>query len=541
MKTCGLDYRQRDHISPRSVIRSNINSMTPPHTRSSSPMRFLSPCITISPNEDLSDHDSKSDISQQQKLIPFVSKITLQQALPLIFSAFWDGANLYTDVLGLNPSKREALSSARLRLAYFRKGREVLASPVEVDDEVTTLTYQGISAPGLVTNTAKLAIRSGVPISRKAKKRFQAICLAYEVLSDHQTRAEYDAFLKHHHHRQTSFVRQGYSQSFSKLDTIIERISAVSTSREMGKSKSSRQLAREEASINSYYDSRHFLNDLDVSMDNYSSSDHDLSRSMSTNYSGLDGILRPTNAQRSRRPVTPSKIRWNEQVEELVIMDYDAQNEHSVQPYDTVDKKHTGKKVASKNSAPRSHDDDVWSSSNPFFPEQDADIPFDESGGCYFPSRKMNMKNKSKKYSNGKNINKGNRRHKNDCWESEYDNQDEPSMDESGSMSCSRHSQSEKGKTYEHGGFEKDDDDCGAFDLAAGFQVALSKYLGNVLSEMKSGLSELGRTFSDIDLNQDQVPNRNKPCGNEFFMDDYEVNALMSVLRSEMNQNPVNT
>jgi hypothetical protein len=238
-------------------------------------------------------------------------------------------------------------------------------------------------------------------------------------------------------------------------------------------------------------------------------------------------------------------------VEELVIMDYDAKNEHSIHPDDPAEKKVTQtmeKKISKKKSSIRvrnnDDDDDVWSSSHPFFPEQDTDMPFDESG-CYFPSRTTSRKSKDKKNMNRKNLGKDNRLQKDEWWGPENDDQDECSIeDESGYSTRSRRSGSERGEMYGDD-FGRKDDDCGvplAFDLAAGFQVALSKYLGNVLSEMKSGLSELGKTFSDIDVNQNQMPTQDKQCGgNEFFMDDYEVNALMSVLRSEMNQQPVYT
>ena len=513
------DFRNRDHISPRSVIRMNST-----HTRSYDDSQR--PLFGV-------NHGYKSQPSNQQKLIPFVSKLTLQQALPLIFSAFWNGANLYADVLGVHHSKKEAISSARLRLAYFRKGREVLAWPVEVDDEVTTLTYQGISGPGAAS---KMAIRSGVPITRKAKKRFQAICLAYDVLSDPHTRTEYDGWVQLQSRQPPSFAQNGSARSSTRLDTIIERINSVPKNQDVRRSHLS----------NSFSDSHLNSSELDFSSDILNSTDdRDLSRSFSTTSSGLDSILRPTTISKPRRAVTPSKIKWNEQVEELVIMDYDRRSEHLVEPKDRTDKK-----VKSKKSGNRSFDDDddLWSSNHPFFPEQDMDLPFDETT-CSFPSKRINKKNKSKKDSYRKHTNKvSHRRDTDDWWESEYDDHDELSSRDSEFSSDSGRSHFERGNAYEQCSiadeFEGKEDDCGVplgfdFDVAAGFQVALSKYLGNVLSEMKSGLSELGKTFSDIDVHPTQMPKNDQPCGNEFFMDDYEVNALMSVLRSEMSEYPV--
>lgn len=534
--------------------------MTPLQTRQSSPSRY--PASTrsskIDPDPTLSQFPQNNyycKSSQQKRLIPFVSKLTLQQSLPLIFSAFGDGANLYVDVLGLESSKREALSSARLRLAYFRKGREVLASPVEVDDEITTLTYQGISASQALAATNnkanKLSIRSGVPISRKAKKRFQAICLAYEVLSDPQTRTDYDAFLKQQQYYRRRQPYEEQMRSTTKLDTIIEKINAVPISK--SKSHSFNQHGLREGSFYSHSDTRDSLNDLEFLNDTFSSSDPDLSKSFSTTSSGFDSILRRKNTSKQRKAVTPTRIRWNEQVEELVIMDYDAQNEHFAPPDDTSEQ-HVSKnkekiitqpvrKKFSKKKTPAhslNHDDtDVWSSSHPFFPEQDVDMPFDESA-CYFPYKKISEHKTSLSCARLKTTEKGDRQNNDQWWKPEYDDQDESILDQSGFSSRCRLSRSSDDAFDDY--LEGKEDDCGvpfSFDLAAGFQVALSKYLGNVLSEMKTGLSELGKTFSDIDVNQNQMPSLDKQRGgNEFFMDEYEVNALMSVLRSEINQEP---
>jgi curved DNA-binding protein CbpA len=521
MKLDQLAIRNQQHISPRSIIHHDLGNTTTDRTRNPSRFSFVTKTLSFHNHQSRADETDQTPpvrmsqtfkLTNQPKVVPFVSKLTVQQTLPLIFSAFWNGADLYEDVLGVEPTQKQTISSARLRLLYFRKGREVLASPVEVDDEITTLTYQGITTSSVSINSSKRAIRSGVPISRKAKKRFQAICLAYEVLSDPHSRSEYDTWLQMQPNQQSLFSNKAKTRTSStRLDSIIERISSMPTIQETERdSFYGRLTSRADSSFSSDSDIHIKSSGYEATID-----DHDLSRSFSTTSSGYDSILRPSRVSRSKRSVTPTKIRWNEQVEELVIMDYDAKNEHF-----TRHNHHSKAPASTKNKStrtPRYDDDDVWNSRHPFFPEQEIDSPFNQTCDI-FPSQKPHRKN-IHKYKNGKVMDKMNGPTADCLMRTEYDD-DEISDDD----------------------FEQIRDDCGvplAFDLASGFQVALSKYLGNVLTEMKSGLSELGKTFSDMDAHY-QVPTYDKQCGNDFFMDDYEVNALMSVLRTEMNQNPVN-
>lgn len=128
------------------------------------------------------------------RIIPGISKMTMPQTLSVIFSAYWERADLYTDVLALqhdNPSKRQ------LRLAFFRQGKIVLATPIEAPDDMTTISTGmkpvfAVGYGGDGQHDSENVVRSGLKVSRKAKLKFQAINLAYELLNDDEKRKLYD-------------------------------------------------------------------------------------------------------------------------------------------------------------------------------------------------------------------------------------------------------------------------------------------------------------------------------------------------------------
>ncbi len=122
---------------------------------------------------------------QTKHIIPGVSQMTMRQILSVVFSAFWDRADLYTDVLGL---EHDQATPRQLKLAFLRQGRVVLATPIESPDDMTLLSA-GIR--GMITSSSNSdaistvsVVQSGTPVSRKAKLRFQAVSLAYELLKD---------------------------------------------------------------------------------------------------------------------------------------------------------------------------------------------------------------------------------------------------------------------------------------------------------------------------------------------------------------------
>lgn len=137
-------------------------------------------------------------------IIPGVSQLTLRQILSIVFAAFWDRADLYTDVLGLyndTPTPRQ------LTLAFLRQGRLVLATPIESPDDMTLLSAgAGVLGSGGMGGgnrnggsdgmSTVSVVRAGTPVSRKAKLKFQAVSLAYELLRDDDMRKAYDEWRK---------------------------------------------------------------------------------------------------------------------------------------------------------------------------------------------------------------------------------------------------------------------------------------------------------------------------------------------------------
>ena len=129
--------------------------------------------------------------------------MTMRQILSVVFSAFWDRADLYTDVLALDAGPGSVTGSCpytdrEFKLAFLRQGRIVLATPIESPDDMTMISagVRGIMGNGdgaaSVAGSTVSVVQAGTPVSRKAKLKFQAISLAYELLKDETKRAAYD-------------------------------------------------------------------------------------------------------------------------------------------------------------------------------------------------------------------------------------------------------------------------------------------------------------------------------------------------------------
>ncbi len=175
-------HRNHDHYYQRSTSHSK-------HISSSS----LQP--TPSPSQHIPSTSLQSSPSRNEKIIPGVTNMTMRQSLAVIFSAFWERADLYKDVLELdqdNPSQRQ------LRMAFFRQGRKVLASPIESLDDVTVIdsgiqpVFDVAGSANSLPREQQHKVQSGMKVSRKAKMKFQAINLAYDLLIDESKRTLYD-------------------------------------------------------------------------------------------------------------------------------------------------------------------------------------------------------------------------------------------------------------------------------------------------------------------------------------------------------------
>jgi len=164
----------------------------------------------------LLNKNNSSNSNAKPHIIPGVSKMTMRQMLSVIFSAYWDRADLYIDVLELEHDNDVDVTTnfnpRQLKLAFFRAGRVALATPIESADDMTMLSA-GFRAPsslagngnngngngnntfisgGSVAGSTVSVVQAGTPVSRKAKLTFQAIALAYELLQDGDKRRMYN-------------------------------------------------------------------------------------------------------------------------------------------------------------------------------------------------------------------------------------------------------------------------------------------------------------------------------------------------------------
>lgn len=100
-----------------------------------------------------------------------------------IVAAYGACADLYTDVLGMDQGAiDDNITPAKLRLAYFRRGRLVLQTQCPHAKHVT--------APG----SSPVSIIADVGLTATSKQKFQAVTKAFEILYNPEWKAYYDAY-----------------------------------------------------------------------------------------------------------------------------------------------------------------------------------------------------------------------------------------------------------------------------------------------------------------------------------------------------------
>jgi len=277
---------------------------------------------TLSSQQITSIH--KKRIFNQKQDNSQASRLKVSQALDNIFTAFWDRADLYTDVLDLEndkPSPRE------LRLFFFRRGRTILATPIESSDDMTMMSL-GIKSKNRGTvdcdSSSMSIIQSGVTVSRKAKMRFWAISLAYEILNDEVMR-------KHYHEWRLWNPRMSRPSFEEEEGSIIRGRSTGSIS------SSNEKLSTKELSE---------IIDVGVGVEERQDRDMDVESRISVTssmYSNTNSILHSSRygnkkMNRIASNKTNRKIRWNEEVEELVILEDDyKENNDSMESIDRIE------------------------------------------------------------------------------------------------------------------------------------------------------------------------------------------------------------
>lgn len=317
------------------------------------------------------------------RIIPGVSKMNMRQTLVIIFAAYWDRADLYMDVLGLendHPSVRE------LKLAFFQQGREVIATPIESPDDATMLTYG--RAPFLKESGAGSTIsvvQRGVPVSRKAKLKFQAIGLAYELLSDPSKRSIYDKWR----------LFNGRLPEPKKISRSV-RASANERIRMQEATESPSSFAMHNVrspmmeSINE--------NEMDGFPEEQERSMRRTYKFSDSNHSNVQSILRKSARMRARQSLTDAstnsrKISWNEEVEELTLMQENSEDPFPADaPFVSINEKQNSRNIT----------DPYGKSAEDWF--GDVDNAWSKSVENAFPQKKKSTRSKKPPETHGNNF-----------------------------------------------------------------------------------------------------------------------------------------
>jgi curved DNA-binding protein CbpA len=532
-------------------------------------------------------------------IIPGVSQMTMRQILSVVFSAFWDRADLYTDVLGLDQAES---TDRELKLAFLRQGRLVLATPIESPDDMTMISagVRGIiTANGQISDAGSTVsvVQAGTPVSRKAKLKFQATSLAYELLKDEAKRKAYDEWRLWNSRLPPPPPEEKIEQEPQDQPDSLSSGSTSST-------RSSTQSSTGTQSLK------------------YLPSGDD---------SNVISILKKSTTNRSRRKLRKPpkqinkhdrKISWNEEVEELVITEtlphYDplidpdpkvvdtyGQYHGLPDPYgdsaedwfDTVDNQEVGRGFSSRDR----HRAQTHGKTRPKLLAQTADMGLrDHTNVNNFNSLNsqtvmapMNQKTPGIVFE-GFNPNDSlmvildgppspeKKRDKNgDSWngfpdepwnknrQDQQHREGETSQHHTCARSTSMSSNPMSSETavpilpknpdidhdhdHDDGGswtsnslqssyswnsvptIERGDDcDIGrTVDLAKGFQATLSNYINSAVEDMKEGLQLMGKQWDEI-----ATPETTSTSGREnknfFFLETNELDAMMGILQTEM-------
>jgi curved DNA-binding protein CbpA len=177
---------KKDLSSPAAVSAADHGGGGGGGTSCSSPTEEEVPLLVVDSNSSSSDTSSSSDgdvacwETKKRSVIP-------ASRVQSIHAAFGHDCDLYKDVLQVS---RDA-TDAQIRIAYFRRGRQVLAG--------TTKTIQGNAIESKKRNKNRrgspnnsATVMADLPVSQK--ERFQAVSLAYEILCKASWKQEYDTY-----------------------------------------------------------------------------------------------------------------------------------------------------------------------------------------------------------------------------------------------------------------------------------------------------------------------------------------------------------
>ena len=172
----------------------------------------------------------------------------------------------------------------------------VLATPIESADDMTMLSLgiRSQNSCNIDCNSSTMSvIQSGVTVSRKAKLKFQAISLAYDILSNEAKRR--------HYHEWRLWNPRLPPPQFDEDDDRIHIKNTIGLRSTFKESRGDKDLTESK--------------DCEIDMESRTS----VCGSM---YSSTGSILYPSRygSKKLNRLASNRKIIWNEEVEELVIL-----------------------------------------------------------------------------------------------------------------------------------------------------------------------------------------------------------------------------
>ncbi len=506
-------------------------------------------------DDDFSINSSRSQNSRdlrRQRLNKQLSKnkrpsVSLSASLRVIFSAFWPDCCLYRHVL--QTTKVPIPTPQQLRNAYFRRGRQVLSTPVDGThtDDMTTLSLRD--------NSIMSSIQTKIPISRKAKMEFTAISLSYEILCSPLLVKEYDEFCA------------TFPPRDEEWDTAHDKTDESSTS---------------DSSNPTWTPSE--LDDGDIGPCH---SNHSVGgESFTSGLSACTGISQGSILRRKRkqrRPGTKSSssnsVSWNEEVEEIVILvEGETEEELSCNSQSSLDKTERPS-IDSKTEYPRTNSNDTEQQDEMFT------VNFEESQKMFgtFEKEVQNQKSVDEEtdslplwYKNKKKQEKHifETNLDDEEWVSDFDtkttdgktlpsvkdnnvpmwvknrqaNQEVPSiqpktsqhpvwadlnveLDENGWIADDVEKKPEKKPSIKsHQKTSKLSSRTGfTDDVIIGFDHCLGNYIKNLVTDMKTGMNQMGANWNDAPKSQDLDESS---C---FHIPEQDLDALMDILKTEIN------
>jgi curved DNA-binding protein CbpA len=171
LQTPEVQQSRGSHDADGKTLLSGDDNISTPSTVA------VSPFMTPQSETDASPYD-EDDATPTGKRTSMSTSTS--SAMTVIHQAYGPTADLYRDVLWIEPDATDR----EIRTAYFRRGRQVL---IEEPDE------GGVQGGGAVAAGGAAGPLSMAAVSQRSKLQFQAVSVAFDILSDPELKRQYDA------------------------------------------------------------------------------------------------------------------------------------------------------------------------------------------------------------------------------------------------------------------------------------------------------------------------------------------------------------